>query len=635
MDAGGGKRWGFEETACASAGLALVCACACACVVRDRLRAGGLTDVKARVAYGLEHLPGALLAACCFLVLVAAGRWLLVRWKPVGNLPSTYFVGAVGVAFCLFWLPAVLAGGFDRDDWMLLGAASVRKVLAGQPWLAWQTLDSVDGNFRPVGTVLYMGILLRHFGVWARPFLLGLFAVNLLGTLVAFAIVRTLGYSRMAAAAAAILYLSRSQTYTIMTWTCALGDAVVILLCGCMALALLAAIKRSGRSAAVFHVLAWGCFCVATLAKQSAFAAPMIVGLLLLLRPGTAQKWTMHLRLREAALGVAVYGATAAVPFFHAKRLLAGVPPYPVAFSLDALLRTFAYAAWYLGTFEFPSKYKQLLLLPPAAGILAVCAVVLALRRWPRLLGERPRDVAFCALAGVASLSLFAVLPARVAPYYGSMAAFWVSLALGIALSRFGWAEPGNQAGRVCCLIFCVLVVMGFVDVRLKQTGLFPAGGYTWGASEVGLERALYGTIAQELAARPETQAVLLEDMPDDDSIFANMAIIANPGLERVLTYRSAPDSYFANDRGGRVPVDDLAGLRNPRAYNWNVPLNRIEAERLLSNERVLRLKFNHGKIAVGHGWPASSTQSDSRLLQGHSIPGVLVAVRLPGGRLP
>lgn len=594
------QRIGFEEVGFVSLALLLALGAAGAEVARARLRAGGLTGLNARMVYGVEHLPAALAAGVAFVVLVAAARAWLAGRKGLGELPSRYFVALVVGCFCLFWLPAVLAGGFDKDDWILLGAASVRKVLAGHPALAWYTLDSVDGNFRPLGTVLYMGIMLRHFGVWARPFLLGLFGVNLLGNLMGFAIVRRLGYSRLAAVAGALLYGSRSMIYPIVTWTCALGDGLVILLCGVMAWLLLGAIRRSGWVAAGLHLLAWGCFCVATLAKQSAFAAPLIVGLLLWLRPGTVAEPPLWRRLRGAVLGVAVYAATAAVPFIHAKRLLAGAPPYPVAFSFEALLRTFAYAAWFLGTFEFPMKFAGLQMLPGIVGVGVVCGVAAALWKVPRLLGERPRDTVFCLLAAVASVSLFVVLPARMAPYYGSMGAFWASLALGIALTRFGPAARENLAGRVCCFVFCMLLATGFADVRLKQTGLFPSGGYTWGASETGLELDVYHEIARRLALAPGTQTVLLDSMPDYDGYFAGMALTADPGLKRVLTHR-AGTGFFANDRGGLVPSDSFVDLRDPRAYNWYVPMERAEAELLLARERALRLKFHDGKIESGN----------------------------------
>ncbi len=596
-----GRRIGLEEIAFGCAGLTMLAAAGAAVMVRRRVQQGELSGLNPRMQYGFEHLPGALIAALLFLALVAMTRGWLVRERRWSELPVWYFAAAVGGCFCLFWLPAVLAGGFDKDDWMLLGAASVRKILAGRPWLAWDALDSVDGNFRPLGTVLYIGVMLRHFGVWARPFLLGLFAVNLLGSLTAFAVARALRYSRVAAAAGAMLYSSRSEIYPIVTWTCALGDALVILLCGLMVPALLVAIRRRGWTAAALHVAAWGCFCLATLAKQSAFAAPLLVGLVLWLRPGTTGTLPLARRLRAAALGVAVYGATATVPFFHAKRLLAGPPPYPLGFSFDALLRVFGYATWYVGSFEFPVKYAGLQTLPNWLGIAVACGVLAAIRRVPRLLGERPRDVVFCLLAGVASVSLFAVLPARVAPYYGSMAAFWVSIGLGIALTRFGWASAENRAGRVCCFVFSAMVAGGFLDVRLKQTGLISSGGYTWGASEVGQAQTIYNGIAdgiaRELSREPGTEVLVLEDMPNYDGYFAGMAMTADPGLKRILTYRTATGRYLVNDRAGELPADDLAGLRDPRAYNWNVTMEGAEAERLSASERVLRLKFHGGKI--------------------------------------
>lgn len=596
------KQVGFENILLCCAGLVLLVSIACAILVRMRLGADALGPVNQRVRYGLEHLPGALVASLLFLVLLTIARTPMIRNDRWRELPTRYFVAALIAAFCLFWLPPVLAGGFDKDDWMLLGAASIRTILATHPSLLWSTLDSVDGNFRPLGTALYMGTMLRHFGIWARPFLAGLFLVNLLGTLVAFAIAIRLGYTRVTATAAALLYLSRSEIYPIVTWTCALGDSLVILLCGLMVLALLTAIRHRGTTAAGLHLFAWVCFCLATVAKQSAFAAPLIVGLVLGLRPGRdARKSPLAYRLRSALLGMTIYGATAAVPFFQAKRLLVTGSPYPIRLSFDALLRTFAYVIWYFGTFEFPTKYIRLQMLPNIAGLLVLCAAVVILIRVPRIWGERPRDVAFCLLAAVASVSLFVVLPARVAPYYGAMAAFWLSLALAIALTRFGWATPENTAGRVCSFLFCTLLLTGFADIRVKQTGLFPSGGYTWGASEVGLEMEIYNGIKQALRRAPETQTLILEDMPNSDGYFAGMAISADPHLKRILAYHSTSMSFLANDTEGKLPSNDFAGLHSPKSYNWNVPLDEPRVARLLAGEQVLRLKFHDGKIESGN----------------------------------
>ena len=544
-----------------------------------------------RLHYGVEHLAGALLGAFLFTVLVWLAWRFAFRTDPDRwlNKSNAFYLLLIAGVFCLFWLPPLLAGHFDEDDWQLLAAAAIRKVIYLHPGWSWYALDSVDGNFRPLGTVLYFGYLYRFFGLWPLPYFLGLFLVNLLGSLMAFFLVREMGYSKLAGTAASLLYISRSLTYEIRTWTSALGDALVILLCGCMAWALLRAIHRRGLAAFGWHALAWGCFAVATLAKQSAFAAPLIVALLLLVRPGLAETGPLWPRLRAATLGLAVYGATAAAAFFHAKTLTRALTPYPIGFTWGALLRTFSYALWYLGTFELPSKIGWLWVVPSVLGFAIVAGGLAALWEMPRLLGNRPRDEIFCLSAAVASVSLFVVLSNRQA---------------GVLRFHGGVLDEHRTWYRVDALY-----------TRPRKIDRRPALLRTAGDricrhppetdGVVTLGRGIRGEPIREARRKRCTKGspASLRSLrtsgcwcwPTCREIPATIPpwpCWRPPGLETILTYDSRTRTYLSNDLHGARPHNDRSSLNNVGAYNWTVPVDATEAAQMTGHGDVLWLKF-------------------------------------------
>ena len=552
-----------------------------------------------RVQYGMERLPAALAAVFLFIVLVGIARVLLVRSRRLSEYPAWIYIVVLVLAYCIFWLPIFLTGGFVQDDWMLLAAASIRKIIYLHPGYSWYALDSVDGNFRPLGTVLYIAYMLKWFGLSAQAFLAGNFLLTLLSSLVAFFIVRELGYSKLTGAAASLLYMSRGVLYTVVSWVSALSDGISILFCALMALAILKANKRDGLTTIAFHLGAWLAFCVATLGKQSSFVAPLIVALLLFLRPGEDRMIPVAQRMTHAVAGLLIYAATAAIPFFHAKALLQTTSPYPFDLSPGSVLRLFSYAIWYVTTFYIPPSSLHLQWLPEVAGMATVAAALLLIWKFPRLLGGRPRDVLFAALASVASISLFIVLSSRLAPYYGTMAAFWMSIALGIALTRLGPPQPGDTGARIASFAFCVLFVTGFADIRLRQTALVPAGGYTWGTYGMDRERSDAAGLRKQLAAAPEKEMLILIDFPDLPSYYGSMAMIFDPHLQRILSYDRQNSTFLANDHGGLRPGDDLAGLRDALAYNWTSPMSEAEGLSLAARSKTLWLQFRGGNIEV------------------------------------
>ena len=538
----------------------------------------------------------ALLGIALFTALMGLSRRWLCNASGLEEKPVRYYLICITVVFGLYWLPAWFAGGFVEDDWQLLAAASIRKIIYLHPSYIWYALDSVDGNFRPLGTVLYFGYMLKWFGLAPRAFTFGPLLVSLLGGMVAFAIVREMGYSKVAATVASLLFLTRGVLYTIVTWTCAFGDSISIALCGLTALFVLKANRRHGLAAILCHLLAWFFFLMATLAKQSSFVAPLIVVLLLLLRPGEpeadqgrAKLPTLTRRIATAAVTLCVYSATAAAVFLHAKSLLRVPSPYLIQFSAKALFQTFSYATWYFLVVKFPNNFRVANMLPGLMGLAIVATLIFLARRHPPLLGDRPRDIAFAGLASAASVSLFILLGTRSAPYYGCMAAFWFSIALGIALTRYGAPGPGNPAARLCCFLFCLLLLSGFIEVRIEQTGLIPSGGYPWGTFGMDTERTVQADMQRETAT-PGKDMLLLVDCTATIP-YASMTMLDAPAIQRILMLDSHTGAYRANNHQGLRPTDDLPGLSDPQAYNWNKPMDPSIFAGIAAHESVLRLQ--------------------------------------------
>ncbi|HEY0264356.1 MAG TPA: hypothetical protein VGC07_07515 [Granulicella sp.] len=542
-----------------------------------------------RLQYGFEHLPTAFLAIAVFIAVMNLLRLQLLKIPHLETKPTLFFLGGLTVIFAIYWISPLRAGGFTADDWELLAAGSIRTLPLQHPDLSWYALDSVDGNFRPLGTVLYAGYLLRWFGVAPFPFLLGVFVANLLGSLVLFLIVREMGYSRLTAAAASILYISRGITYTIHAWMAALGDSLVILLCGLTTLLLLRANKRSGTAAVLYHLFAWGCFLLATLAKQSAFVMPLIVALLLVLRPGETVLPPRRQRVRNAAAGLIVYGGTAWYVYNHARALTRGDTPYPVGLTWDAVLRTFSYVTWYFTTFYLPRGTVSALA-TDLLGLLILLGVYLAVRRMPQLLGERPRDVLFSVLSALASVSLFMVLQTRSAPYYGSMAAFWMSVGLAILLTHLNPPTRESPPGRIACFLLFVLAVLGYAEIRLKQTAIIYSGGYIWGTLGMDTYRSEFHDLRRALETTQGAHTLVLEDFPDFHSEYPCMALLIDPAIQHILLYDSRSKSYLANDLHGARPHDDLTALGDWRAYNWTSAISGEEAAAILAADSTVRL---------------------------------------------
>jgi hypothetical protein len=547
-----------------------------------------------RVEYGLLHLPAAFLQIAIF----AAALGVAYRWYLQGSqrsLSSRVLLSAVVVLFAAVWLPVALHGGFAQDDWMLLSASSVRKFLYTHPLASLNTLDTVDGNYRPLGTVLYVGYLLRWFGLHPLPFALGSFFAGLACTLLVFALMRELRQGSGVSAAAAILFLSRDLIYVPIAWMCALGDTLAIFGSGLCILLLLRALRTKGVAPWLYHVAAWLCFVAALLSKQSAFAVPMIAVLAILLVPattGSVENWKKRLPL-AITIG-AVYGATVLVVFRHAVNLLAHKTPYPIKFSPLVLRVALSHITWFFLPLDFPDAHPYARLLVPLLGLIILVTVVLWLRRSPYLLGTNRRLMVFLLGSAFASLSLFLLLPSRSAAYYGSMAAFWLSMAVAIVLK--------NLNERACVSFphlgtwgMCLLLLCGYSFVRLKQTGLPPSGGYIWGTYSMDENMGEFAFLSDALKRTPHTKVLVIVGGPYTGRQQANMAILADPSLQRILGFD--PQSGFkANDRQGLLPQDNFGNLTDVDAYHWTLPMDTATASALLADSPALWIRMDQGK---------------------------------------
>jgi hypothetical protein len=437
--------------------------------------------------------------------------------------------------------------------------------------------------------------MLKLFGLHAFPLLCGNFIVNLLGVFVAFFIVRELGYSKMAGGIASLLYITRGLNYTLNAWACALGDGIVILLGGLTVLAILRASRRTGTVSLVYHTLAWVLFVIATFAKQSSFSIPLIVALLVLLHPGPTALPSLRRRTGQALLALVAYSVPAAIIFFHARSLLDKVP-YPISLTLSGFTQLLGYLTWYFIGFEVPG-YLIASIFSIVAGAAILAGLAVLVWRVPALLGKRPRDIAFLLAAALAAIGLYIVLPTRTVAYYGAMSAFWVSIAIGIAATQLGAMADRSPSTRNAAIALYLIVVLGFFDIRVKQTGLISSGGYIWGTYGMDREKSIYDQISKAIAGSPPGNTVVMVDFPSYAPAYLSMALIADPGLRRILLYDSKTKTYLVNDLAGFRPKDDVKALSDVDAYWWNLPIDSTEAAGIAKRENARWFQFKNGAV--------------------------------------
>jgi hypothetical protein len=562
-----------------------------------------------RVQYGISHLPFALLWSAVFALFIAVLCAFFPKLIHAVCQSNLAILCVIACAFAVYWLPVVFAGGFNSDDWRLLEAAEIRKSLILHPVNSWYALDTVDGNFRPLGTILYFGYLMKLFGPHPFPFLFGDFLVNLLGVLIGFAIMRELGYSRATAAVASILYLSRGLIYANIAMPAGVGDGIVILSAAVTVLLSLRALKSKGSVSLAFHGLAWLSYCIALLAKQSAFAIPLVVAALLIIRPGESILDAAYRRWTSAAIALMAYGIPASIVYFHAKTLFSNRTPYPIVLTLNGITYPFVHAFLYFVPLELTSSSSPVVqqwggALMRLLGFGIAAALAAAIWRIPRLLGDRPRDIAFFVVVAIASVSLFIVLPNRTNGYYGAMAALWFSMALAIALTRFQSIPASSckekAAARFCSLLLCLLVVFGFLGVRVEQTALIPSGSMAlWGTYTSDSQSSFYRQLSEALAGS-QVATLVFVDLPQIDSgDYAAMAWLASPHLSRILSYESKSNSFYSNDLGGLRPEDVSASWNDRLAFNWEVPMDQGAVNNLIQRDGSVWIRFKEGHCVV------------------------------------
>jgi len=562
-----------------------------------------------RFGFGLAHVPGAMVGAG--LVTLAAGVLLAFRGALTARLNRSLFfcLAFVVVAFCAYWLPVLLSAGFVQDDWVLLAGATARQSLAAHPHLAWYALDTMDGNFRPLTTVVYMGAMLHAAGLHAMAFAAGNFLACLLQCWVAFLLVRAFGYSNVVGVAAALLFMSRGANYTPVAWPSAMGDASATLFCGLTVLLTLIALRRAGWRAALWHMAAWCSFVLAALSKQSSFVAPLILAGLFLLRPGPSGGASWPRRVATALAAGAAYGAVVLVVAFHAKHLAAGSTPYEVGLTTSGVWRLFFQISCYLLPPPFesaalagPTRASHLAMMYGGRVLVAGAALMLWLR--PKLLGERRRDVGFALFAGFVSIGLLAWLPRGGEAYYTAMAAFWFSIALAIVLRNAVRMTP--DSGSWATLLFCALMISGVFFVRLEQTGLMHTGGYVWGDYAIHHDDRLYQGLLETQREHPDTRTIVFVNASTAQSFDESRALLAFPQVQRLLVYKQEDGRFYVNDRNGLRPGDGAAACTDDKAYRWDTPSTAGDSLQQLSVPGTLWIDMRDDLAVVSTAPPPS-----------------------------
>ena len=537
----------------ASAGLLFLASAVLA--LRPRLHAH-----NPRVLYGVAHLPAAFLYSA--LIATAVAFYLPLLQRRARSLTTPFAIGSIVAAACLLWLPVVHASRLSADDWFLVMAASIRHSLAVRPWLAWSAVDTVDGNFRPLGTIVYLNHGFSLFGFYA-----GLLLVTLAATLLFF-LAQRFGASRRLALCAALIFVSRDLLYGPVVWLCSLGDQLVIVAgAGCILL-LLGSLHATPRRAVLCHLGAFLCLLIALLSKQSAYCIPCLALLTLTLRPGqqrlaaTARPWIV------AILTTAVYSATTLGVFLHARQLAAHhSTPYPVAFRLEGIGYLLRSVVWFFAPVDL-QIIRGFLTAENLLGA-ALLALLLGLlwRRRSRL-GIGPREVVFLLLATFASIALFLFLPSRRVPYYAGFASLWASLVAAALL--VGDEQSAAQRSRLALILG--LFLLGGLSIQIKRTALIPSGTYLGGTYGMDTEAQQFAATQQALLDAPRaTTAIVYDDSPD--SIYPAMICLSSTTIRTIYVYRPRTRQWLVNNLNGSMPPDTSDAWTDVAAFHWNHPL--------------------------------------------------------------
>jgi small basic protein len=462
----------------------------------------------------------------------------------------------------LLWVPLVHASRFSADDWFLAAAATVRTSLAMRPWLSWYALDTVDGNFRPLGTVVYL-----NHGFSVLGFYAGFLVCALAATLLYF-IARKLGATGQLALCAALIFGSRDLLYGPVAWLCSLGDDLVLASgAGCVLL-LLRSLHVAPRRAVLCHLGAFACLVVALLSKQSSYCIPLLALSTLTLRPGQERPASTQQQWAVALVTTTVYLATTVGVFHHASLLSrVGSTPYPIVFTADGLGYLLRSVLWFFGPFDL-QIIPGFMTIETTLGfaILALLGWIGWRRRGRTGLGKRA--MLFCVLAALVSIALFLFLPSRRVPYYADFAALWV--AIPVAALCLG-PESIAKGGRGLTMVVA-LVVLGGTSIQLKRTALIPSGTYLGGTYGMDAEKAESDAVRQQLRDHPHAETVVVRDN-SPDSVYPAMICIWSREVRRVYVFRPRTNEWLVNSLDGRVPQDTPEIWTDVGAFHWTRPL--------------------------------------------------------------
>jgi small basic protein len=469
----------------------------------------------------------------------------------------------------------VQASRYSADDWFLAAAATIRHTLAVRPWLSWYALDTVDGNFRPLGTVVYLNHGFPVLGFYAG------FLVCVLAATLLYFIARRIGASTNLALCAVLIFASRDLLYGPVAWLCSLGDALVIAAgAGCVLL-LLCSLRMAPPRAALCHLGAFACFAVALLSKQSAYCIPLLAFLTLTLRPGQEKPASTFLQWAVALVTTSVYLAATIGIFYHARlRPLTSTTPYPINFDGTGIGYLFRSVLWFFGPLDL-QIIRGFMTLEDTLGVVTLALLFWVSWKCRRHLGLGRRAFSFCLSAAFVSIALFLFLPSRRVPYYGDFAALWASLPVAAVL--VGAKRSGAESHGLTLVI--ALVVLGGISIELKRTALIPSGTYLGGSYGMDMESAEFAALRQSLYEHPEATTVVIRDN-SPDTVYPAMICILSRNVRTVYVFRAKTNQWLVNSLNGSVPLDIPDTWTDVSAFHWTRPL--VSAPIFTQTDRVL-----------------------------------------------
>ena len=228
----------------------------------------------------------------------------------------------------------------------------------------------------------------------------------------------------------------------------------------------------------------------------------------------------------------------------------------------------------------------------------------MVLIRRSRAWAAHRRVLGFLFAAAAISLSLLAFLPTVVAPYYGALAALWISTGVGILLTG-----PDLESARLppwAPVALAAMVLSGFVEVRIKQTGLLPSGGFQWGTMTAEREADIRRWTLRSLASHAGPRTVVLVDYPYLPAFYAAMILRQDPAVDHVYAYSSGTGGMLTNSLDRVPPPDDSAHLREAMSYHWEFPVAAEQERAILHSpdSLALILRGDHVSVVPASGLP-------------------------------